>query len=311
MAKKSEPSPLILSTTTPLIPPTRATNPLPSRTTTTTATNCGHSLQSTKTIITNPEPSLPSLTTTTINYPYPPSKVTVIASERKKSNCRYYKSTHCKQQRSSLSSSNSSTVELRTKKSISNNAKHCKQNSSESPHRLNNNTTKLHSNRLHRSRFNDREKQNARAANASTINPEEVKQDMYGLARRLQMKTIGLHEDNELQRSDDSSVDSDALIQGRILKDNIIAQPMTSSSSTNDSADEDVVTLYLHLKSSFDLTNTNATTTNDNKRYIPNSKVRRVQMYAVMENSSSSAPTIVVTIEDANNYYENFETIKT
>ncbi|CAF1931563.1 unnamed protein product, partial [Rotaria magnacalcarata] len=189
--------------------------------------------------------------------------------------------------------------------------------------------------------------QNARAANASTINPEEVKQDMYGLARRLQMKTIGLHEDNELQRSDDSSVDSDArkrchrsldsvsehskdkdignmfyernksldqldiLSKPRSIRAILLAQPMTSSSSTNDSADEDVVTLYLHLKSSFDLTNTNATTTNDNKRYIPNSKVRRVQMYAVMENSSSSAPTIVVTIEDANNYYENFETIKT
>ncbi|CAF4544698.1 unnamed protein product [Rotaria socialis] len=137
---------------------------------------------------------------------------------------------------------------------------------------------------------------------------------MYGLARRLQIKTIGLHEDNELQRSDDSSVDSDASKRhhrsldsvGEYSKDKDIGtQPMTSSNSTNDSAYEDVVMLYLHLKSSFNLTNTNATTTNDNK-----SKFRRVQMYAVMENSSSSAPTIIGINEDVNNYYESFKTIK-
>ncbi|CAM2713702.1 unnamed protein product [Rotaria socialis] len=151
---------------------------------------------------------------------------------------------------------------------------------------------------------------------------------MYGLARRLQIKTIGLHEDNELQRSDDSSVDSDASKRhhrsldsvGEYSKDKdigkksvyqldilskpriramLLAQPMTSSNSTNDSAYEDVVMLYLHLKSSFNLTNTNATTTNDNK-----SKFRRVQMYPVMENSSSSAPTIIGINEDVNNYYE-------
>lgn len=44
-------------------------------------------------------------------------------------------------------------------------------------------------------------------------NPEEVEKKIHGLARRLQMKTIGLHDDYEAQgmkRSDESSGDSDA-----------------------------------------------------------------------------------------------------
>ncbi|CAF2829893.1 unnamed protein product [Rotaria sp. Silwood2] len=105
---------------------------------------------------------------------------------------------------------------------------------------------------------------------------------------------------------------------------------MTSSSGTEDSTDEDeqdIFTLYPRLKSSLDITNNNAASvtttttvppTNDNKKSLPNSKFRPVQMYAVTENSSSpttihnnlSAPAIIGANEDVNDYYEDFKKIK-
>ncbi|CAF0761302.1 unnamed protein product [Rotaria sordida] len=110
----------------------------------------------------------------------------------------------------------------------------------------------------------------------------------------------------------------------------LLAQPMISSSGTEDSTDEDeqnTFTLYPHLKSSLDITNNNAanvTTTatssmDDNTKSLPNGKFRPVQMYTVTENSSSSTttihnnlstPAIIGVNEDVNDYYEDFKKIK-
>ncbi|CAF3420332.1 unnamed protein product [Rotaria sp. Silwood1] len=304
--------------------------------------------------------------------------------------------------------------------------------------------------------------QSVGSTNGSTTNSDEMEKKIHGLARRLQTKTLGLHEDYELQgmkRSDDSNVDSDTSERHRrhssnsasepskdkdidsdgstnsqrqrkfkkltkktnsfdqiigqnegehlsdgndsdasmlnlnddlkpigfYIKDHermlhemfrcvrghklqailpdalktrsideikarcldqldilskkriraiLLAQPMTSSSGTEDSTDEDeqdILTLYPHLKSSLDLTNNNAANvtttttttttalpTDDNKKSLPNSKFRPVQMHAVTNNSSFSptlhnnlaAPSIIGANEDVNDYYEDFKKIK-
>ncbi|CAF1580363.1 unnamed protein product, partial [Adineta ricciae] len=112
----------------------------------------------------------------------------------------------------------------------------------------------------------------------------------------------------------------------------LLAQPMTSSSGTEDSTDEDdqeFFSLYPHLKSSLDQTNTNASsaapnteTANTslpeaNKKSLPNSKFRPVPMQAVTETgqrafvqNSLSAPVVVGGDEDVNDYYEGFKQIK-
>ncbi|CAF0751459.1 unnamed protein product [Adineta steineri] len=106
----------------------------------------------------------------------------------------------------------------------------------------------------------------------------------------------------------------------------LLAQPMTSSSGTEDSTDEDeqdLFSLYPHLKSSLDVTNNNApnaavanTTTppaDNTKKSLPNSKFRPMQ--AVSEHfppvhNSLSAPVVVGGDEDVNDYYEGFKQIK-
>ncbi|CAF0884295.1 unnamed protein product [Rotaria sp. Silwood1] len=299
--------------------------------------------------------------------------------------------------------------------------------------------------------------QSVGTTNGSTTNSDEMEKKIHGLARRLQTKTLGLHEDYELQgmkRSDDSNVDSDTSERRRrhssnsasepskdkdidsdgstnsqrqrkfkkltkktnsfdqiigqnegehlsdgndsdasmlnlnddlkpigfYIKDHermlhemfrcvrghklqailpdalktrsideikarcldqldilskkriraiLLAQPMTSSSGTEDSTDEDeqdIFTLYPHLKSSLDVTNNNAANvttttappTDDNKKSLPNSKFRPVQMHDVTNNSSFSptihnnlaAPSIIGANEDVNDYYEDFKKIK-
>ncbi|CAF1350659.1 unnamed protein product [Rotaria magnacalcarata] len=109
----------------------------------------------------------------------------------------------------------------------------------------------------------------------------------------------------------------------------LLAQPMTSSSGTEDSTDEDdqdFFTLYPHLKSSLDPTNNNATTPNtsatapsadNNKKPLTNSKFRPVPMQVVTDNNQTSTvhtnlftPAVVGGDEDVNDYYEGFKRIR-